>query len=679
MLGCAPAALGLLSCAPTPAVAQAPAAAEAPLYPTRQNQFDIPFQIPDAAPGQEPVEVQLHMSENRGGTWSPYATAKPDEARFTFRASHDGEYWFCVRTLNQAGKLLPDAPPSAELRVLVDTLPPIVKLNCTATGPTQVRATFQVDDSLLKRETLEIVCRGVDATQTWRPTQINDRATPGQPATVQGGEAVFDIDPSAKAPLYVRLTVADGAGNVAIQEQQLSLPGQSTLNPTALPAVTSQLPLSAIPANPAPAIAQNTGPWRPSAMASQPTATPPREALGPPPPADGEAGNLPPNMARNFPGRSTSPGFETVPPPSAVASNGAEPIPTGRATAPFAPTSTPREFSGSPSNPAFGGPRELGPGNPGPAAGTSRETIGPGTEDELPIPTPLPSTKSTDSSASNDAGPTFTGPTFTGPGFAGPGFGQAPGAATPYETQRPSVEEPRSMPAPTSSGNEPDGVRPRLVNSRKFELDYDIESVGTAGVARVELFGTRDGGKSWSSLGNDPDSTSPFLVSVDGEGSYGFRMVIESTTGLKTPAPQAGDLPEVWVGVDVTKPAAKLISATPGTGEQAGELDIRWEAKDEHLTNRPVALAYSESSQGPWQIIASGLPNYGQYAWRMDSRIPAKLFLKLDVRDEAGNVGTFITPEAVTIERVRPQGRIRGVRPIGEQAKLRTPGDVIAR
>ena len=56
----------------------------------------------------------------------------------------------------------------------------------------------------------------------------------------------------------------------------------------------------------------------------------------------------------------------------------------------------------------------------------------------------------------------------------------------------------------------------RLVNSRKFELDYDIESVGTAGVAKVELFGTRDGGKSWSSLGNDPDSTSPFIVNVDG-------------------------------------------------------------------------------------------------------------------------------------------------------------------
>ncbi|MGC3966816.1 MAG: hypothetical protein QM775_05420 [Pirellulales bacterium] len=662
LLVCAPALGTAYPFAPATALAQVPTA-EAPLYPTRQNQFDIPFQIPAAAPGQEPVEVQLHVSENAGGTWAPYAVAKPEEGRFTFRAVHDGEYWFCVRTLNKAGKLLPESPPSAEMRVLVDTMPPIAKLTCEPAGPNQIRAMFTVDDPLLKRETLELFCRGVDGAQTWKPTQLLDRSLPGQPTTQQSGEALFAIDPSAKAPLYVRVSVADGAGNVAVQEQQIQLPGQSTLNPTALPATTSNVPLGAMPTNPAPAVSANPGPWRPSAMVSQPATTPPREAIGPPPQADGEFSNVPPpSMSRSFPGRSSPPpGYESLPPPNTIAGASGEPIPTGRNTAPFAPTSKPREFATDSGVPQFGG--SSGPIG---AKGSSRETIGPGMEDELPIPTPLPKAGGASSDTTADAGPRFMGP----------GLGDASGSSMPHQTNRPTTDDARSLPAPTTAEFEPDGVRPRLVNSRKFELDYDIESVGTAGVARVELFGTRDGGKTWNSLGNDPDSTSPFIVNVDGEGTYGFRMVIESTTGLKGPSPQTGDLPEVWVGVDVTKPTTKLASATPGNGEQAGELDIRWEAADEHLTNRPVALAYSESAQGPWQTIASGLPNVGHYAWRMDSRIPAKLYLKLDVRDEAGNVGTYITPEAVAIERVRPQGRIRGVRPIGDQARLQTPGAV---
>ena len=636
--------------------AQAPIA-EPALYPTRQNLFDIPFQIPDAAPGQEPVEVQLHVSENRGGEWTQYAKVPPTDGRFSFRASHDGEFWFCVRTLNKAGKLLPDQPPSAELRVLVDTLPPTIKLTCESNAPGRIRATYVVSDALLKAETVEIFCRGVDAGALWKPVQVappSDNRPRSDNET--SGTAFFEIDSAAKAPLYVRITAADGAGNVAAEERQIEMPGQQSLNPNALPAVTSNQALGAIAQNSAPATTPAPfGPWRPSAMTSQPTAQPPREAIGPPPQPDGSSGNVaPPNMARAFPGRSgPAYGAEAVPPPSSLASGGVEPIPTGRATAPFAPASTPRDFTALPST----APST----SKSPARSEKIETIGPGEEESLPIPTPNPK-------ASN-------GKPATGPDLAGPSFGNA----GPYTTARPESEPPKSLSAPESDDVSPDGVRPRLVNSRKFELDYDIESVGTAGVAKVELFGTRDGGKSWSSLGNDPDSTSPFIVNVDGEGTYGFRMVIESTTGLRSPTPQPGDLPEVWVGVDVTKPEARLVSAVPGTGEQTGELDIRWEAKDEHLTNRPIALAYSENAAGPWNVIASGLPNQGHYAWRMDSRIPAQLYLKLEARDLAGNTAVMITPEPVAIERVRPQGRIRGVRPIGEQARLRTPGALTPR
>ena len=65
--------------------------------------------------------------------------------------------------------------------------------------------------------------------------------------------------------------------------------------------------------------------------------------------------------------------------------------------------------------------------------------------------------------------------------------------------------------------------------------------------------------------------------------------------------------------------------------------------------------------------------------WSTWSYATSADYLKLEVRDQAGNTASFITPEPVAIERVRPQGRIRGVRPIGEQARLRTPGALTPR
>jgi hypothetical protein len=168
-------------------------------------------------------------------------------------------------------------------------------------------------------------------------------------------------------------------------------------------------------------------------------------------------------------------------------------------------------------------------------------------------------------------------------------------------------------------------------------------------------------------------------VNVDEEGIYGFRMVIETTGGARSPTPKPGDLPEVWVGIDVTKPSARIVSVQPHGDEQERTLDIRWEADDRLLPSRPISLSFAEQSDGPWTTIVSGLPNTHAYDWRFDARTPERIYLKLEVRDVAGNTTTYVTPDPVVIERVRPQGRIRGVRPIGESARLKAPSQILPR
>jgi hypothetical protein len=213
----------------------------------------------------------------------------------------------------------------------------------------------------------------------------------------------------------------------------------------------------------------------------------------------------------------------------------------------------------------------------------------------------------------------------------------------------------------------PPGEKLRMVNSQTFELDYEVDSVGRSGIAKTELWMTRDGGRSWTSMGVDGDNRSPFVANVDREGVYGYRMTVQSGSGLGGRPPQSGDPPEVWLGVDLTRPQAKLLSAETGTGDRAGEIIIRYQADDAMLAERPVTLLQSTQPSGPWSTIASGLDNTGQYSWRFDSGVPDRVYLRLEVRDEAGNVGAFDAADPVSLERVLPRARLRGARPIGQQ------------
>src|SRR5438552_2626722 len=67
--------------------------------------FRIPFQT---SPGENRIKsVQLHVSADQGRTWQPVVTAAPDQARFDFRATRDGLYWFTVQTVDTQGRSFP--------------------------------------------------------------------------------------------------------------------------------------------------------------------------------------------------------------------------------------------------------------------------------------------------------------------------------------------------------------------------------------------------------------------------------------------------------------------------------------------------------------------------------------------------------------------------------------------
>jgi hypothetical protein len=210
-----------------------------------------------------------------------------------------------------------------------------------------------------------------------------------------------------------------------------------------------------------------------------------------------------------------------------------------------------------------------------------------------------------------------------------------------------------------------------MTAARSFLLEYDVDSVGPSGVRRVELWQTRDAGRTWQPVGVDDDNRSPIEVKPPEEGIYGYRIVVESGNGLTGPPPRPGDLAEIWIGVDWTNPKGEITSAFYGSGNRAGALEIHWKAEDDRLAQRPISLQFSDKPNGPWSPIASGLPNDGVYHWQVDNRVPADIYLRLEVRDAAGNSTVNQLDRPIPNDGLIPQGRIRSIRPAQSDAGRR--------
>lgn len=202
----------------------------------------------------------------------------------------------------------------------------------------------------------------------------------------------------------------------------------------------------------------------------------------------------------------------------------------------------------------------------------------------------------------------------------------------------------------------------RYSDSERFSLEYELEAVGVQGVDAIELYGSLDQGKTWSLWGRDPDKVSPFDIETRDQGVFGYRIVVVGQNGLASPRPLAGDPADILVVVDRDVPQARITGAKYGIGSEIGSLVIEYECDDVNLKDRPVALSFSRTPDGPWTTIAGGLTDQGRYAWPADPQLPRAFYLRIDVTDSAGNVGTHVLDQPIDAQGLAPRARIRGFR-----------------
>lgn len=248
-------------------------------------------------------------------------------------------------------------------------------------------------------------------------------------------------------------------------------------------------------------------------------------------------------------------------------------------------------------------------------------------------------------------------------------FGADDESTAPETTPEPSRDPtPERPPAALTNAPAPAGERTLLAGSPRFQLHYEIEDAGPSGVAKVQLWVSHDGGRTWYPQPEDPDRVSPYNVDVGGEGTYGLWLAVQGHSGLGDPPPAPGDRPQMWVEVDSTPPVVQVDPPRPGAGSHAGKVLITWRASDPHLGPAPVTLYYRAEGNGnaSWLPIAREIENSGQYIWSVPPGTPPRFRIKVEVEDLLGHRGAAESGP-VLVDRNRPRGRIIGLDPANGQ------------
>jgi hypothetical protein len=206
----------------------------------------------------------------------------------------------------------------------------------------------------------------------------------------------------------------------------------------------------------------------------------------------------------------------------------------------------------------------------------------------------------------------------------------------------------------------------QIVNDPEVVLQYELNRVGPAGIGSVELWVTRNDGQTWEGWLKDPTVDASMkggkykrTLQLPGEGVYGLNLVVRNKAGVGK-EPVNGDAPEMRIEVDTTSPEAVLFKPEPDPMRRDALL-IMWEAKDKNLTSQPITLEWAQEKNGPWNTIQANLPNTGRHSWQLPPGVPVYVYLRVRVRDRAGNEGIAATDQPQLADTSEPEGKLIGV------------------
>ena len=89
---------------------------------------------------------------------------------------------------------------------------------------------------------------------------------------------------------------------------------------------------------------------------------------------------------------------------------------------------------------------------------------------------------------------------------------------------------------------------------------------------------------------------------------------------------------------------------------------IRWKVKEDHPSDKPVSLYYAASRTGPWEPISGWKEDRnGEYEWIVGLGMPFQFYVRVMVRDAAGNIGKAETSQPISVDLSRPSAQIMDI------------------
>jgi hypothetical protein len=664
----------------------------------RNRQFDIPVSVDSRGPDR-PAELQLFVSRDSGRSWEFYSRESPDAGRFAFTAPADGEYWFAVSPNVRGPARAAQAPLAPGLRISVDTSQPIVAVDPVADAGGIVEVRFTIDDNAPDPAALQMYYRTDIPAATWLTLDNSRIAWNRNNDGKLAGQITFDPAVDWRS-ISLHIVATDRAGNQSTVQRMVDRPrvAGTQARLASVPQIEHTLPHAA---------GEQINPYfQPNSQIAGPQIAGPQIAghqikgqrteisagdngyaivtPEPPRPQPVDAVNNP--SSNSVPPR-IDPQSLALETESAVTyqqtansgrpmyrgaqPNVARPLPPTSST-PASPRQSGESFASLPSG-AAASDSAMRTSAPIEAPLPPSNGFRPIAAETLPSPDRAPTfdqARSPDGAIGNQSAPAS--------GIIGDQAGYQLRGSVAATRQNDSGAQPTIVNRPASESDSRDTnllanspaveVDPGQINysrQSEFSLDYEFEAVGSRGIQRVELWGTRDGGKSWTCWGEDPDRASPFDITTSGSGLYGFSIVAIDSQNLTSPTPQPGDEAEIYILVDKTAPIVKLTAARYGEGAEAGSLIIEYSYRDDHAVGRPISLSFSDSPSGPWTTIATGLDDSGRYAWPADPRLPKNLYLRVEGTDRAGNTGFDINTTPISLLGLAPSARIKGFNPVG--------------
>jgi hypothetical protein len=262
-------------------------------------------------------------------------------------------------------------------------------------------------------------------------------------------------------------------------------------------------------------------------------------------------------------------------------------------------------------------------------------------------------------------------PQLTSPAAPAPMDQTSPSGLAPLH----SASEPGPRPSPpTSEFGAPSAhatpTEVQHVKDRTVAIDFDVDRKGPSGVRKIEVYATQDDGQTWVKYSETTNTMPPLQLDLPGkDGLYGFCMVLYSGVGQSEGPPRSGDPPHFKLLVDRTAPQVMLFEPLLDSS-QPNALVIRYKAADANLVPNSVALYWKGRPDQPWQPMTASAPHSSdkfpgvqECVWSLPPDVPNSVYLRVTARDQAGNVGEFVTRDPVTVDLNKPIARVKAVVP----------------